>query len=113
MTSILPLTENISGSTITTGVGMVSAVSPDDIKRNFDRLDVILFSVVIILLVMVATLVIDSFHVNSATYKEYSNKLQALEQIQKSNKEMEIQNSANQAMIIQQQGQIIKLLNKK
>lgn len=40
----------------------------------------------IVLLVMVATLVIDSFHFNSAVYREYSQKTESIEDIQQANK---------------------------
>jgi hypothetical protein len=69
---------------------------------------------------MVATLVIDSFHINSATYKEYSQKTESVETTQKINeailKQIQVlseQNKQNQDLILKQQEQIIELLNKK
>lgn len=62
---------------------------------------------------MVATLIIDSFHINSTFYKEYSQKTESVETTQKINEEflkeiqkLSEQNRANQEIII-------KLLNKK
>lgn len=57
--------------------------------------------VIIILLVMVATLLIDSFHFNSATYREYSEKLEAVDSTQKINQELLDHNKQNQDLIIQ------------
>lgn len=64
----------------------------DEIHKKLDKFFWILFSVgfvfVITLIVMVATLVIDSFHLNSATYKEYSQKTESVETTQKINEEL-------------------------
>ncbi len=62
---------------------------------------------------MVATLIIDSFHINSAIYKEYSQKTKSIEMIQKTNQELLDQNKQNQELIIKQQDQILELLNNK
>ena len=51
------------------------------VDSRFEKIDYFLFSVVLILMVMVATLIIDSFHVNSATYKEYSQKTEVVENL--------------------------------
>ncbi len=56
--------------------------------KKIEKIDFVLFAVVIILVVMVATLVIDSFHINSAIYKEYSQKTESVEQTLKINHEM-------------------------
>ncbi|KKS54983.1 MAG: hypothetical protein UV20_C0028G0006 [Candidatus Magasanikbacteria bacterium GW2011_GWA2_42_32] len=56
-----------------------------DIDEKFNAVNVLLFGVVIILLVMVATLLIDSFHINSVTYKEYSERTALVENTQKIN----------------------------
>lgn len=65
------------------------SLSIEEVKKDADSkfkdINFILLSVVIILLVMVATLVIDSFHINSAIYKEYSQKAESVEVIQKTN----------------------------
>jgi len=64
-------------------------LTADEVKKDADSkfkdINYILLSVVIVLLVMVATLVIDSFHINSATYKEYAQKTESVEMIQKAN----------------------------
>lgn len=61
----------------------------DEINEKLDKFFWILFSVgfvfVITLIIMTATLVIDSFHINSATYKEYSQKTESVEITQKVN----------------------------
>jgi hypothetical protein len=53
-----------------------SELSPSRLRNEFNLkfkdINYILLTVIVVLLVMVATLVIDSFHFNSATYKEYS-----------------------------------------
>lgn len=66
---------------------------PDDpievINKKLDKFFWILFSVgfvfVVTLIVMVGTLIIDSSHFNSATYKEYSQKMDSSNIIQKAN----------------------------
>lgn len=82
-----------------------------DAIKKIDKIDYILFGVVIILLVMVATLVIDAFHINSAIYKEYSQKTQSVETTQKINQELLEQNIKNQEIITELHKEILK--NKK
>ena len=62
---------------------------------------------------MVATLIIDSFHINSATYKEYSEKTGSIKQTQKINQELLDQNEKNQRLILEQQKQIQQLIGNK
>jgi len=99
------------------------SVTADDVKKEADSkfkdINYILLSVVIILLVMVATLVIDSFHINSAIYKEYSQKTESVETTQKTNEAMlkQIQeildrDKQNQQIILDQQKLIIENFNK-
>ena len=52
---------------------------------------------------MVATLIMDSFHFNSATYKEYSEKVKSVDQTQKSNDILLKQNDLQQKQIIELQ----------
>ena len=93
---------------------------PDDpvevMNKKLDRFFWVLFSVgfvfVVTLLVMVITLLIDSFHFNAATYKEYSEKTESVDQTIKVNKELLNQNKENQGLILTLQKQIIDLLNK-
>ncbi|MFH1564643.1 MAG: hypothetical protein ABIC82_02210 [bacterium] len=82
-------------------------------ESKLKDINYILLSVVIILLVMVATLIIDSFHFNSATYKEYSEKTESVEQTQKINQELLDQNQKNQQLILDQQKQIQQYLMEK
>lgn len=84
-------------------------------ESKLKDINYILLSVVIILLVMVATLIIDSFHFNSATYKEYSQKTESIETIQKNNENLlkQIKNfseqaTKNQDLIIELQKQSLK-----
>ena len=75
--------------------------------KRIEKIDWTLFAVVLILLVMVATLVIDSFHINSVTYKEYSEKTTSVETTQKVNQELLDQNRENQELIIELQKQLL------
>lgn len=90
------------------------SLSMEDVKKDADSkfkdLNYILLSVVMILLVMVATLIIDSFHINSVTYREYSEKTQSVEGTQQINKELLDQNKKNQQLILEQQQRILDLL---
>lgn len=87
------------------------ALTAEDLKKETDSkfkdMNYLLLSVVIILLVMVATLIIDSFHINSAIYKEYSQKTESVEITQKINQALLEQ---NQKTIIEQQKQIQQLI---
>lgn len=77
-----------------------------NVEGKFKDINYILLGVVLILIVMVATLIIDSFHINSVTYREYSEKIESLNILKDQNRE-------SQELILQQQEQIIKLLDKK
>ena len=85
-------------------------------KRETDRklkdINYILISVILILLLMVATLIIDSFHFNSVVYKEYSQKTEFVETVQKTNETLlrQIQDLAEQN---KQDRETIKQLLKK
>ena len=68
---------------------------------------------------MVASLIIDSFHINSATYKEYSQKTEAIDALLQTNKDSLQQNKdnqdiikKNQDLILSQQEEIKNLINK-
>ena len=93
----------------------------ETVNKKLDKFFYVLFSVgfvfVVTLIVMTLTLLIDSFHYNSATYKEYSQKTESVETTQKTNeallqqiKDLAEQNKKNQEIIIELQKQ---LLNKK
>jgi len=60
----------------------------------------VLIVAIITMIFMVATLIIDSFHFNSSTYKEYSDKTESVETTQKINQELLDQNQKNQKIII-------------
>ena len=93
---------------------------PDDpietIHKKLDKFFWLVFSVgfvfVVTLVVMVITLLVDSFHFNSATYKEYTEKTESVDQALKFNKESMDQTQKNQELILQQQMQIQQLLKK-
>lgn len=72
----------------------------------------VLVVAVLTMIFMVATLVIDSFHFNSATYKEYSQKTEAIKILEDTNKQQLEQNKENQQTIIDQQKQILEFLKK-
>lgn len=93
---------------------------PDDpievINKKLDKFFWILFSVgfvfVVTLIVMVGTLLIDSSHFNSVTYKEYSQKTESVETTQKTNEALlkQIQDLSEQNKIDREV--IIQLLKK-
>ena len=76
--------------------------------KKFKDINYIVIWVVAVLLLMVATLLIDSFHINSAIYKEYSQKTTSVETSQKVNQELLEQNKKNQEIIIELQTQLLK-----
>ena len=84
----------------------------ETINKKLDNFFLILFSVgfvfVITLIVMVVTLLIDSFHFNSATYKEYAEKTDAVEATQKINQQLLEQNAKNHQMIIDLATQLLQ-----
>lgn len=88
------------------------SLTPEAVKEEADSkfkyINYILSGVVIILLVMVATLIIDSFHINSTIYKEYSQKTESVEMTQKINQELLEQNIKNQELIVELQKEILK-----
>ncbi|MES2023243.1 MAG: hypothetical protein V4439_01020 [Patescibacteria group bacterium] len=69
----------------------------DDKVKNINWL---MAGVVIVCLLGFLQLIIDSFHINSATYKEYSQKTEEIETTQKINKELLDKNIKNQEIII-------------
>lgn len=100
------------------GKGGVSGYTKEQADAKFRDIHYVLIGVVVILLVMVATLlimgatlIIDSLHLNSATYKEYSEKTDTLNLLRDTNRELLKQNQENQEFILEQQTQVLKLLN--
>ena len=106
--------EKFNNSEVTIRIPDNGGITTENLKKEtdlkFKDINYILISVITILVVMVATLIIDSFHINSAIYKEYSQKTESVEMIQKINHELLEQNKKNQEIIIALQKQI---LNKK
>ncbi|MEX2029269.1 MAG: hypothetical protein WD963_02190 [Candidatus Paceibacterota bacterium] len=84
----------------------------DAINKKLDKFFWVLFSVgfvfVVTLIIMVINILIDSSHFNSATYKEYSQKTESVENTQKINQELLDQNKKNQEVIIELHKQLLK-----
>lgn len=70
----------------------------------------LMVGVVIVCFLGFIQLVVDSFHINNATYREYSQKTDSVDATQKINQGLLDQNIKNQEIIIELQKQI---LNKK
>jgi len=94
-------------------------VIPDPFSQLNKKYEIIIFIIIGIFVVAIATLIfmavtllIDARHFNSATYKEYSEKTQSLEVIQGNNKLLLDQNKQNQQLILDQQKQILEILKK-
>ncbi len=89
----------------------------EDLKRkNEYQTNVIIAVFVVALITMIfmgATLVIDSFHFNSATYKEYSQKTEVLSQLNETNKQLLEQNKQLQQQIVDLFSEIKTILTTK
>lgn len=85
-----------------------------EMNRKFDFYIKIVISVLVVavvtMLLMVAGLVLDAWHFNSAVYKEYSEKTELTQNMQKINGELLDQNKKNQELILELQKQITALL---
>ncbi|OGT07474.1 MAG: hypothetical protein A2X78_03215 [Gammaproteobacteria bacterium GWE2_37_16] len=114
--SNIPNTDKVAITIPDPGI-VTNLLTPEQVQKDtdskFKTVNGLLLSVVMVLLFMVATLVIDSFHFNSVTYKEYSQKENSIEQMQKINQELLEQNKKNQLIIIEQQKQIWRIIGKK
>lgn len=77
----------------------------EDLDGKFKDMQQMMQMAVVVLLVMVATLVIDAFHFNSTAYSE---KTAVFENTQKINQELLDQNRKNQELIIELQKQLLK-----
>ena len=88
-----------------------------DIASKFDFYIKIVIGILLVamlmMFLMVSGLLLEAWHFNSATYKEYSSKINTLEEIQKSNEILLETNKQNQQIIIEQQKQIQELLKKR
>jgi|SRR3989344_1328487 len=91
---------------ITLAVSEAKAYTDEKLKS----ISWLMVGVVIVCFLAFIQLVVDSFHVNNATYREYSQKTESVEATQKINQELLDQNIKNQEIIIELQKQ---LLNKK
>ena len=88
-----------------------------DIAAKFDYYIKIVVGILVVavltMLFMRGGLLLDAWHFNSAVYKEYSEKIDTLNILQKSNEKLFEENKRNQEIIIQQQKQIQEILKKK
>lgn len=72
----------------------------------------ILLIAVLTMLFMVGGLLLEAFHFNSATYREYLNKMTSTEITEKANQELLDQNKKNQELIIKQLEQVQQTIYK-
>ena len=88
-----------------------------DIAAKFDYYIKIVVGILVVavltMLFMLGGILLDAWHFNSAVYKEYSEKIDTLNILQKSNEKLFEENKRNQEIIIQQQKQIQEILKKK
>lgn len=86
-----------------------------DLIKKFEFQTNIVIGVFVIALAtmifMATTLMMDAWHFNSAVYKEYSEKIDTLDQLQATNKSLQLYVQDNQKIILDQQKQILELLN--
>lgn len=79
----------------------------EELVKRYDRqtyLIIAIFAVAMItMILMVSTIIIDSFHFNAATYREYSQKTDSYNQLLEANK-------TNQNLIIENNKQMIEIL---
>ncbi|KKP43592.1 MAG: hypothetical protein UR31_C0002G0012 [Parcubacteria group bacterium GW2011_GWA2_33_14] len=90
---------------------------PEEVKNRFDKIDTILITVVVAIIIALISIVVavfgiflDQMRYNNAAYKEYSEKIGTVENTQKINQQLLEQNQKNQAIIIEQQESILKLI---
>lgn len=106
--------KDILGNSFAETVGSIASPAVKDyVDTKINQVHILLLTVVVVLLVMVATLVVDSFHFNSATYIEYSEKINMLNTLNDSNAKLLDQNNQNQELILQQQSHILEFLKNK
>ena len=86
-----------------------------DVKKKFEKIDQILFSITIVVVLSLAAIIIsviglflDQMRYNNVAYREYSQKTESVEMTQKINQELLEQNMKNQELIIELQKQILK-----
>ena len=89
--------------------GKSSYLTSGEAKTEFEKINKMFFGIVAILRFMVGTIiimgglfVIDSFHINSATYKEYSEKMGQLKTLRENMENLYKINYQNQEIIIKQ-----------
>lgn len=95
---------------------------PPDVKNRFDKIDTILVTVVAAVVIALISIVIavfgiflDQMRYNNIAYKEYSQKIESVETVQKTNEallkqvqDLSVQDKKNQELIIGLQKQILQ-----
>lgn len=83
-----------------------------EILKRYDKQTNLILGIFIVafitMVIMVGTLITDSFHINSATYKEYSEKIDERDQIIQTNKILIDQNKSLQ-QVLENQNEIMNL----
>lgn len=67
--------------------GNTGSIDPG-VEKRIDRHESIIYAVIIILIFLLGQLLIDSFRFSGATYKEYSQKIESVENIQNTNEQL-------------------------
>lgn len=93
-------------------VSQSNSYTDKHLKEKFSNIQWLMVGVVVVCLIGFVQLTIDSFHVNSATYKEYSEKTNAIDLLQKNNELLLEQAKTNQSIILNQQDKILQLLKR-
>ena len=90
---------------------------PADPKERYKHLNrqtntiIAIFAVAIVtLIVMVVGLLLDALHFNAAVYKEHSEKIDTLDQLQATNKNLQMKVQQDQQIITDRQKQILNVL---
>lgn len=90
----------------------ISAMDAKDYTdKKISNMNLFISAIIVVLLIGFVQLIIDSFRFSSVTYKEYSEKIESVESLNNTNKELLEQNKNNQDIIIEQQKNILKLMN--
>jgi len=95
-------------------VSVISSGEIGSIKKKFEKIDQVLFGIMLaVVLSMIAIIIsviglfLDQMRFNNTTYKEYSQRNELIENMQKINQELLQQNKSNQEAIIELQKQLL------
>ncbi len=78
------------------------------VEKRVDRHETIIYAVVVVLILMLGQLLIDSFRFSGVVYKEYSEKIESIENTQRINQELLEENKKNQSSIIELQKRLLQ-----